>query len=81
VQARRIADRPLFAEPPYQSDYRTMWTAPASASQLELQGQAGGAAKGHAFSYLSGWQALRRSYLQRRKNSLRNRKWFKRLAP
>jgi hypothetical protein len=82
VQARRIADRPLFAEPPHQSDYRAKWTAPASTSrQLELQEQAGGAANGHAFSYLSGWQAFRRSHLQRRKNSLRNRRWFKPLAP
>jgi hypothetical protein len=83
VQARRIADRPLFAELPYQSDYRTKWTATAASTsrQLELQGEAGGTANGHDFSYLSGWQALRRSLLQRRKNSLRNRKWFKPLAP
>jgi hypothetical protein len=81
VQARRIADRPLFAELPYQSDYRTKWTAASTSRQLELQGEAGGTANGHDFSYLSGWQALRRSLLQRRKNSLRNRKWFKPLAP
>jgi hypothetical protein len=83
VHARRIADRPLFAESPYQSDYRAGWTAHSAevASLSGPQAEAGQAAGGYAFSYLSGWQALRRWHLQRRKNSLRNRKWFKPLAP
>lgn len=82
VHAHRIADRPLFAEPPYQSDYRTQWTAHTvcTSPESERQEKAGRAANGKNFSYLSGWQALRRRHLQYRKNSLRNRKWFKPLA-
>ena len=33
------------------------------------------------FTYVSGWEAVRRSLRQRRKNSLRNRKLFKPVAP
>jgi hypothetical protein len=83
VHARRIADRPLFAESPYQSDYRAEWTAHSveGTSPSRLQAQVGQVTRGYTFSYISGWQALRRWHLQRRKNSLRNRKWFKPLAP
>jgi hypothetical protein len=83
VHARRIAARPLFAESPYQSDYRAEWTAHCAegTSPSQPQAQVGQVARGYTFSYLSGWQALRRWHLQRRKNSLRNRKWFKPLAP
>jgi hypothetical protein len=83
VHARRIADRPLFVDPPYQSDYRIEWTAHVSKDDSPSQPQArvDRAASGYAFSYLSEWQAFRRRHLQRRKNSLRNRKWFKPLTP
>ena len=83
MHARRIADRPLFAEPVYQSDYRAEWTAhlAEAVSPSPPQAEIGRAANDHAFSYLSRWQALRRRHLQHRKNSLRNRKWFKPLTP
>jgi hypothetical protein len=83
VRARRIADQPIFAEPPYQRDYRTQWIAHTACAspQSERQEKAGRAANGQDFLYLSGWQSLRRSLLQSRKNSLRNRKWFKPLVP
>ena len=84
VHARRIAARPLFAEPPHQSDYVGAWTTHAAEDVKQNQGEGGrGEADGRArrFSYLSAGQALRRSLLQRRKNSLRNRKWFRPLVP
>ena len=83
VHARRIADRPLFAEPPYQSDYRTEWTTRSAEGAFPSppQAEVGPAGNDHAFSYLSRWQALRRRQLQHRKNSLRNRNWFKPLTP
>jgi hypothetical protein len=83
VHARRIADRPLFVDPPYQSDYRIEWTAHVSKDDSPSQPQTGvgRAASRYTFSYLSEWQTFRRRHLQRRKNSLRNRKWFKPLTP
>lgn len=86
VHARRVAERPLFAEPPYQSDYLGEW-ADAAEDAGQDQGErgarpsAGGAEPVRRFSYLSSGQALRRWLLQRRKNSLRNQKWFKPLVP
>ena len=55
VHARRIADRPLFADPPYQSDYRIEWTAHyrKDAFPSPPQTGVGRAASGYAFSYLS----------------------------
>jgi hypothetical protein len=87
VHARRITERPAFAEAPYQSDYRSEWTAHAAKNagqdedELRQRAGDGSADRPRRFSYLSGRQALRRSLLQRRKNSLRNRRWFKPLVP
>ena len=87
VHARRVADRPLFARAPYQSDYRSEWAAYAAADPAQVQARLGARSADdrgdhpRRFSYLSGAEALRRSLLQRRKNSLRNRKWFKPLVP
>lgn len=84
VDAQRVALRPLFAEAPYQSDYRFEWNAhaveEASAGDAEALPGASGRNR-YEFTYLSAWNSFRRSLLQRRKNSLRNRRWFKPLDP
>jgi hypothetical protein len=88
VHARRIADRPLFSQAPYQSDYLDEWNAHTAEEARKNDGEprshadSGTVAEGsRRFTYLSRGQALRRWLLQRRKNSLRNRKWFKPLTP
>jgi hypothetical protein len=87
VHARRIADRPPFSRAPYQSDYIGAWNAHAAEQAPESDGarrpRAGDGApeRSRRFAYLSRRQAMRRWLLQRRKNSLRNRKWFKLLTP
>ncbi len=76
VHARRTAIRPLFAAPPQQSDYKASWQAAASGED-----PARGRDRSKPFAYFSLWEALRRRQRQRRKNSLRNRKWFQPLVP
>jgi hypothetical protein len=87
VHARRVADRPLFTQAPYQSDYLDQWSAHPMEGARPYDGEPRSRADDDTaqhlrrFTYLSGGQALRRWLLQRRKNSLRNRKWFKPLTP
>jgi hypothetical protein len=87
VHARRVADRPLFSQAPYQGDYLDEWNAHATKEAGQYDGETrpragnGTVQCSRRFTYLSGGQALRRWLLQRRKNSLRNRKWFKPLTP
>lgn len=84
VHARRVADVPLFATPPHQSDYASRWDTFAAdagtgdGKPSEAEAPARDAA---GFTYISAWDAWWRSRLQRRKNSLRNRKWFTPLVP
>jgi hypothetical protein len=86
VHARRIADRPLFAEAPHQSGYRVRWdmhdarSVGATASEDRSQ-DIRTARTRDRFEYVSGREALRRRWNQRRRNSLRNRKWFTRVIP
>lgn len=85
VHAVKQADRPLFAEPPYQSDYRVEWTTHASAqaapAEAAVSDATGRGDRTFDFQYMSWRESLRRRRQQRRKNSLRNRKWFTPLVP
>jgi hypothetical protein len=77
VHARKVAEQPPFSSPPLQSDYSDIkW------DQKRLSTPAGcgaGAAPGEPFRFLSPWQELQRRLRQKRKNSHRNRRFFKRL--
>ena len=76
MHARRTEVRPLFATPPQQSDYKASWQAAESGEELTR-----GRDTSRPFAYFSTWEAFRRRQRQRRKNSLRNRKWFEPLVP
>ena len=76
VHARRIAVKPLFATPPQQSDYKASWQEAESGEELSR-----GRDTRKPFAYFSPWEAFRRRLRQRRKNSLKNRKWFEPLVP
>ncbi len=76
VHARRTAVQPLFATPPQQSDYKASWQAAESGDEPTR-----GRDATKPFAYFSPWEAGRRRLRQRRKNSLRNRKWFEPLEP
>jgi hypothetical protein len=68
VHARRVSDEPPFRTPPFQSDYAAKW-----------HGRPPHEIGSTGFSYLTGWQELRRTWKQRRSKSLRNRRAFRRL--
>jgi 2-polyprenyl-3-methyl-5-hydroxy-6-metoxy-1,4-benzoquinol methylase len=78
VHARRTTLRPLFATPPVQSDYAARWLDDGADEAAPATPPANGQRR---FAYISTWETLRRGARQRRKNSLRNRKWFKPLTP
>jgi SAM-dependent methyltransferase len=74
VEAERIERVVPFAQPPMQSDYRTRWDRePEPAPPEESAGE--------PFAYLTLWQSLKRTLKQRRKQSLRNRRFFTRTDP
>jgi hypothetical protein len=81
VHARRTADRPLFAQAPCQSDYSARWNDADCEGALATATKRTNGTDGQRFAYVSGWEAVRRSLRQHRKNSLRNRKLFKPVAP
>jgi hypothetical protein len=77
VHAVKISDQPHFSTPPLQSDYAdTKWekkrlstTAVSSAARTPDE----------TFRFLSPWQEFQRRIRQKRKNSHRNKRFFKRL--
>ncbi|MGB5260719.1 MAG: hypothetical protein WBO34_09380 [Gammaproteobacteria bacterium] len=77
VHAAKLSDQPHFSTPPLQSDYADIkWekkrigtTAVSSAAPTPDE----------PFRFLSPWQEYRRRIRQKRKNSHRNKRFFKRL--
>lgn len=78
VHATKIEDIEPFNRPPLQSDYVVTW----SKRQIEnpsMQDAAGLEDIKTSFSYLTVWQELRRIIRQKRRHSLKNKKFFRRL--
>jgi len=74
VHARKTAELPLFATPPLQSDYSdTKWDTKRVTDRDSAPDDSG------AFNFLPPWQEWRRHLRQKRKNSHRNKRFFKRL--
>lgn len=83
VHARRINDDPPFRRPPLQSDFVTEWETrdaqtinPESVKKSSDEKQQ----TPKRLAYLSLRQAFRLKRKQRRKNSLRNKRWFQRIT-
>lgn len=77
VHARKISDQPPFSAPPLQSDYSdSKWDK----KRLGTTADNGPlATPGDTFRFLSPWQEWQRRLRQKRKNSHRNKRFFKRL--
>jgi len=76
VHARKISDQPPFAVPPLQSDYSdTKWNS----KRLRPTAEDSDPSPGDGFRFLSPWQEWQRRLRQKRKNSHRNKRFFKRL--
>lgn len=80
VHASRVSNKPLFVELPCQREYLPKSHAKRSV-QIECEPGSVSREKKYRFQYVSFWEELRRSRLQKRKNSLGNRRWFKPLVP
>lgn len=78
VHAQKTSDIEPFSNPPLQSDYSEVkWETKRIESGPEAARQSSDKAE---FSYLSIWEELRRRVRQRRKNSHRNKRFFKRIG-
>jgi len=77
VHARKVSDQPPFSTPPLQSDYSdSKW------DKKRLSATAGDGTPvtpGEIFRFLSPWQEFQRRLRQKRNNSHRNKRFFKRL--
>jgi len=83
VQAERTECVVPFAQPPMQSDYQTRWyeeDAARGAAAPSRDAESDEVSE-EPFAYPTRWQALKRTLKQRRKHSLRNRKFFQRINP
>jgi len=76
VHACKTSEQPAFATPPLQSDYSDRkW----GNNRLHAVTRDSGASPADAFRFLSPWQEWQRRLRQKRKNSHRNKRFFKRL--
>jgi hypothetical protein len=73
VHAERVKAGEPFAQPPMQSDYKARWERVQTAHQADAVFDE---ANAKPFEYLTRWQALRQGFKQRRKHSLKNRRFF-----
>lgn len=83
VHARKTGQKPLFQAMPMQSDYATTWAQHQQQEKPREKLPAKGdnettGAPTPSFSYLTFWQEIKRHFMQARKHSLRNRKFFNR---
>lgn len=78
VHAERVKAVELFAQPPLQSDYQTRWEQDQNTRRA---GAVVDEASAQPFEYLTRWQALRQGFKQRRKHSLKNRRFFREVRP
>jgi hypothetical protein len=97
TRIRLVTDKPLmlfvaaertervipFAQPPMQSDYKARWDEieQAGSAVLAPANDRTGKPLAQPFSYQTPWQDLKRRLKQRRKHSLRNRRFFTRIDP
>ncbi len=83
VQAERTQCVTPFAQPPMQSDYQARWDEDAAAREATGPAAAGDTEErlSQPFAYLTRWQSLKRKLKQRRKHSLRNRRFFTPIDP
>lgn len=82
VEAERTASVPPFMRSPMQSDYQARWDEhDASRSARSDAADGAGERLSKPFAYLTPWQDLKRRLKQRRKHSLRNRRFFNRALP
>lgn len=82
VVAERTARVVPFAQPPMQSDYKVRWDeAEQGGGAVPAPADTAGEARAQPFSYQTLWQDLKRRLKQRRKHSLRNRRFFTRVEP
>jgi hypothetical protein len=77
VQATKISDQPHFSTPPLQSDYADFkWEK----KRINTTAVSDAAPKTNVpFRFLSPWREYQRRIRQKRKNSHRNKRFFKRL--
>jgi hypothetical protein len=81
VQARRVSDVEPFAQPPLQSDYKVKWVEDPSDRRAESSDRDPDGAPDRPFTYIGRAEAVRRALRQRRKNSFRNRRFFRPFQP
>jgi hypothetical protein len=83
VHARRVDDEPPFQQPPLQSDYKLKWKKKERLvdDSRESGEQTAAPSRQREFQYVSFWEEQRRSMKQRRKNALKNRRFFKEFVP
>lgn len=78
VHAVKLGEVEPFRQPPLQSDYVATWSK-HDGGDSEQPDIADSQQVPTSFSYLGIWQEFRRYVLQKRKHSLRNKRFFKRL--
>ena len=80
VRAQKTEDKPPFAVMPMQSDYVSTWEQHSSQG-LDEDAPAQVKSEPASFRCLSLWQEVRRHFMQKRKHSLRNQRFFRRIEP
>lgn len=76
VHAAKISDQPCFSTPPLQSDYADIKWKEKRVNTTEVSSAA--LTPNEPFRFLSPWQEYQRRIRQKRKNSRRNKRFFKR---
>jgi len=77
VHAAKISDQPHFSTPPLQSDYADIKWKEKRVNKTEVSSAA--LTPNEPFRFLSPWQEWQRRLRQKRKNSRRNKRFFKQL--